>query len=614
MMLSTIVIAFAGLAVSSPAVLQTRQSFDSFVTAERQRSLEGALANIGGTGSSLVPGADPGMVVASPATVNPNYFYSWTRDSALTMTMLIDELVLGNTTLRKIIEDYTSAQAVLQTVSNPSGTLWPAGLGLADPKFYTNKTRFNGDWGRPQRDGPALRAIAFMDLSAYLIGINKTSTVKEMYWPLILNDLKYVGEYWNNTGYDLWEEVHGNSFFTINSQHRALVQGAKLAKEIDVPCKPCGQAPEILCFLSNNFWNETGGYLTADVNVNNVNRSGINTDQILGSIHVFDIEGSCDSGDYQPCNSKMLATHKVVVDSFRNLYPINKNASTGAVAVGRYPEDTYYDGNPWYLCTLACAELLYDAVAQIKKAGKVTIDKYSLPFFKDLQPAAKLGSVSGKKLTTLTNSMLTYADGFVEVVQTYLPPNGSISEEFNATTGEPTSAWDLTWSFASFVTMAQRRSGQYPPSWGANTAAKAPAKCKGTSYSSFENYTPALAAGAKSIPKPCDTEVLFTVNASTAFGQNIYLVGNTSLLGGAVNNPADVILPCNPGNYTWYHHEWYIDIWLPAGMPVHYQYVNQQSNGSLIFENVTRVVHPSKCGGKLVMTDDVASFPGIGLG
>jgi glucoamylase len=344
MIISTLVVALSALASSSPTVLQPRQSFDSFIAAERQRSFEGVLANIGGVGSSLVPGAEPGMVVASPATVNPNYFYSWTRDSALTMTMLIDELILGNTTLRTVIENYTSAQAVLQTVSNPSGTLWPAGLGLAEPKFYTNKTRFNGDWGRPQRDGPALRAIAFMDLCDYLLEIGKKSDVTEIYWPLILNDLKYVGEYWNETGYDLWEEVHGNSFFTINSQHRALVQGAKLAKAISVPCKPCKQAPEILCFLSNSFWNETGGYLTADVNVNNVNRSGINTDQILGSIHVFDIDATCDSADFQPCNSKMLATHKVVVDSFRNLYPINKNASSGAVAVGRYPEDTYYGG------------------------------------------------------------------------------------------------------------------------------------------------------------------------------------------------------------------------------------------------------------------------------
>ena len=81
----------------------------------------------------------------------------------------------------------------------------------------------------------------------------------------------------------------------MNNQHRALVQGAALALKLGQTCDACGQAPEILCFLSNNYWNATGGYLTADLNVNNVNRSGINTDIILGSIHVFDINATCDA-------------------------------------------------------------------------------------------------------------------------------------------------------------------------------------------------------------------------------------------------------------------------------------------------------------------------------
>ncbi len=73
------------------------------------------------------------------------------------------------------------------------------------------------------------------------------------------------------------------------------MQGSIIAEELDLDCAPCGQAPQVLCFLSNSFWNSTGGYLTADVNVGNVDRSGINTDQILGSIHGFDIEAPCDA-------------------------------------------------------------------------------------------------------------------------------------------------------------------------------------------------------------------------------------------------------------------------------------------------------------------------------
>jgi hypothetical protein len=39
----------------------------------------------------------------------------------------------------------------------------------------------------------------------------------------------------NNTGFDLWEEVSGSSFFTTNAQHRALVEGSALATQYAMP-------------------------------------------------------------------------------------------------------------------------------------------------------------------------------------------------------------------------------------------------------------------------------------------------------------------------------------------------------------------------------------------
>lgn len=44
--------------------------------------------------------------------------------------------------MQTIIEDYISAQAYLQTVSNPSGDLSTGGLG--EPKFNANMTAFTG--------------------------------------------------------------------------------------------------------------------------------------------------------------------------------------------------------------------------------------------------------------------------------------------------------------------------------------------------------------------------------------------------------------------------------------------------------------------------------------
>jgi len=90
-------------------------------------------------------------------------------------------------------------------------------------------------------------------------------------------------------------------------------------------------------------------------------------------------------------------------------------------------------------------------------------------------------------------------------------------------------------------------------------------------------------------------------------GQNIYLVGNTTLLGGAVNDPDLLILPSNPGNYTSLRSEWFVDIWLPAGQAVEYQYVYQNANGSVVFENITRTAPVPTCGGKLLTLSDAFS-------
>jgi glucoamylase len=114
----------------------------------------------------------------------------------------------------------------------------------------------------------------------------------------------------------------------------------------------------------------------------------------------------------------MLATHKVVVDSFRNLWPINKNTSApDAVLIGRYPEDTYFGGGPWPLCTLGAAELLYDAVAQINRTGTLSIDDESLAFFQDIYPSANVSNYTGTVMEDILSAMTTYADGFVAAVQ-----------------------------------------------------------------------------------------------------------------------------------------------------------------------------------------------------
>lgn len=222
---------------------------------------------------------------------------------------------------------------------------------------------------------------------------------------LSLADAKFI---------DLWEEVEGSSFFTIAVQHRALVEGGAFARRLDTNCSYCdSQSPQLRCFLQT-FW--TGEHILANVGVD---RSGKDASTILGSIYTFDPEAGCDDTTFQPCSTRALANHKVVVDSFRDIYNLNSGVKDGqALAVGRYPEDVYYDGNPWFLCTLGAAEQLYDALYQWNHQGQVEVTDTSMGFFQALDSSIQKGifpsSTTG--YTTVVNAVKSYADGFVNIV------------------------------------------------------------------------------------------------------------------------------------------------------------------------------------------------------
>lgn len=443
---------------------------------------------------------------------------------------------------------------------------------------------------------------------------NAPTIVGNVYWPIIYNDLLYVAQYWNTTSYDLWEEVNGNSFFTTTAQHRALVQGTIWAERLNRTCEPCRQAPEIACFLENNFWNETGNYILANINANQVNRSQINADPILAAMHAFDMNATCDAAALQPCNSRTLSSHKVWVDSFRDLYPINNNATAPApVLCGRYPEDSYYGGNPWYITTLAAAEVLYDAAAQFSRHGSITIDNVSLAFWQDIYPDAEEGTHT-ENIGNLLKAMTDYADSFISLVEEYTPANGTLNEQINKTTGEPLSAIALTWSYAAFVTAIDRRNGIFPPSWGAGStpANNVTDLCMFSSYNATTAYSPALAAGAMNVTEDCESEVVFQLLWVTGPGENTYIVGNTSILGNTLDNTDDVIQVMRTNNYTTPEPKWFTPAWVPAGIPIEYKYVLLNStDNSYTFENVTRYAYPAACGTNIVVTTlDTGSFSG----
>lgn len=109
-------LAFVSTAYAGPAPLGKRASLDVFVASERDIAVAGVLANIGPNGA-LATNASRGVVIgtlrmpstsnsilltipAGPGIVNPDYRYSWTRDSALTLHAIDEEFFVGNASLQ----------------------------------------------------------------------------------------------------------------------------------------------------------------------------------------------------------------------------------------------------------------------------------------------------------------------------------------------------------------------------------------------------------------------------------------------------------------------------------------------------------------------------------
>nr|GAT49309.1 glycoside hydrolase family 15 protein [Mycena chlorophos] len=536
------------LLAAVPVLSQT--SVAAYLATESPIAKAGLLANIGPNGADS-EGAKAGVVIASPSNTNPDYLYTWTRDSSLVFKLLIDQFVTGSdTTLLGQIQNFVSAEATIQQVSNPSGTVSTGGLG--EPKFNIDETAFTGAWGRPQRDGPALRATAMIQYANWLVKNGSTSNVVSNLWPIIKLDLDYVMADWNMTTFDLWEEVDSSSYFTSAVQHRALREGATLATTLgqasSIASGYTTQANNILCFMQS-YWNPSGGYMTANTGGG---RSGRDANTALASIHTFDPAAICDSATFQPCSDRALSSLKVYVDSFRSLWSINSGiASNAAVATGRYPEDTYMGGNPWYLTTAAAAEQLYDALIVWEAQGELNVTSVSLAFFQQFLSTVQVGTYasSTSTYTTLVNAVQSFADGFVAIIAKYTPSSGALSEQFSNTNGAQVSAVDLTWSFASILTAQIAREGTIPASWGA-AGLVVPTTCQ-------------TSTGTPTATVP----VTFNVVATTVPGQNIYLTGNVAALQEWSTSTA---LLMSSANYP----TWSITVDLPASSDIQYKYVN----------------------------------------
>ncbi|ORY81921.1 Six-hairpin glycosidase-like protein [Protomyces lactucae-debilis] len=431
--------------------------FTQWLTAQKNVSLAGLFRNIYGVDSPY-----PGVVIAAPQD-GANYYYQWTRDAAIVMKPVVKLFAGGRKDLESLIRAFIANTAKLQKVPNLSdGLTEGVSRGLGEPKFYVNGTAFNEDWGRPQHDGPALRALVIMEALRHF---KDTAYVSETLQNIVKPDVEYVSRTWqDDKGFDLWEEQQGLHFFTNMVQSRCLRE----AVEVFWQAGDTGASEwyrmrhQELAVQIEAFWDYTNeGTFKSHMSLKRSGKkTGVDCGNLLGVLH-----GAGGTAPlYRPSSAKTLASLVSLVKSMQSLYPLNKKLN--GVAIGRYPSDTYDGhsthslGNPWFLCTSTVAEVLYRAMREIAAVKQFQVNEINVYFAQMVDSKLKSGqTLKDTELTDFLDKMHRFADSFLEVEQQFVTKSLGMSEQFHREDGKQMGARDLTWSYAAFWSAVEAREG-----------------------------------------------------------------------------------------------------------------------------------------------------------
>jgi glucoamylase len=134
----------------------------------------------------------------------------------------------------------------------------------------------------------------------------------------------------------------------------------------------------------------------------------------------------------------------------------------GGAAIGRFTDDTYFGGNPWYLTTAAFAEFHYRLARELERRGSFALTERNIAFFSGLLPAQEVRAgarirMDGPSGRALSKGLLAKGDRFMATLRLYAGSEGELSEQFDRAAGVPVSAYDLSWSYASFLSAADAR-------------------------------------------------------------------------------------------------------------------------------------------------------------
>lgn len=475
------------LVVAPPLSAIADDDINPWIEQQTSRSKALLAANISPTFAAR------GAVVAAPSFTYPQYFSYWVRDGALTMNVIVSlwaESQPGADRNRyaQMLDDYRKFSRQNQRTTNPSGAADKAGLG--EPRFNADGTVYN-KWGRPQNDGPALRALTLIRWANLLLDQGQTNLVRQNLYDalhpdqtqsVIKLDLEFVARVILDPCYDLWEERFGLHFYTRMVQREALLEGAKLADRLN----DGGAAA---------YYRQRSQVIQVELDKHR-DRTTHGVAPTFGDGRVFDAAvvlavlhtDNSDDEYFSARDEFVLGSLNLILAGFdpttaanADHFPINdvqfdRSGARMGLTIGRYSTDTYDGddarvrsddgskaiGNGWVLCTLAVGELGYRAASRFDKAARIDVTGENLglirrldPTLANVQPNASWMS-NQAEFKAVTGGLRRLGEAQLRRIRFHSNPDGSLSEQINRRTGFMWGAPNLTWSHAAFLTTASR--------------------------------------------------------------------------------------------------------------------------------------------------------------
>jgi len=445
--------------VSSGATNARDPAFEYWLEVQLAHSARGMLASVSptsivkqraGFGQTVQPVA--GAIVASPVlgdyNPDPDYFFHWFRDSAVVIDALrllhLDGRV-GAEALQHL-RDFTRFSLALNGLDGRALVAVQGRKGKVAPELLqylredddlsrihgdavAAETRVNPDgtldilrWARPQHDGPPLRALALLRWVAS--GHLDAQLLAEVA-PLIRFDIQFTLRRWREPSFDIWEEESGHHYYTLRVSAAALAEGAAWLEGLGETAQAaqCREESRAVLRLLDDYWVDEGseheamrGYYRSRVLADGASSpKALDIAVILSAIHCAGTGVA-----HTPTEARMQATLARLDALFDAAYPINHRRAAGrAAAMGRYEGDVYCSGGAYYFSTLGAAEFCFRA--------------------------AERGDLRHR------DSWIARGDSYLATVRAYTPASGDLSEQFDQRSGVQTSAKQLAWSHAAFI-------------------------------------------------------------------------------------------------------------------------------------------------------------------